>query len=284
MGSPIVRNSTLRSHHESVQRVITAMRSQLDQPLSLQAMARIAFASPYHFVRTFRQVTGVPPSQFLYALRLERARRLLLQTQRKVIDICYDVGYNSVGTFTRRFTDLLGVSPTAFRRMARSRARRRSERADLSSLETRSARSGHIVSGHVGAPAHFHGLIFVGLFETAIPQAMPLACAMPVEGGFYQIEGVPEGEFYLFALGLRYPIQAPASLHYETAMRAGGHAVKISRNFVRGSTDLSLRPPSPFDPPILLVLPLLMQKFFSDRHEYPASFAHATQTKEQLTT
>ena len=79
MGSPIMRDSTLRSHHESVERVIEAMRNQIDQPLTLQQMARIGTASPYHFNRTFRQITGVPPFQFLYALRLDAAKRLLTE-------------------------------------------------------------------------------------------------------------------------------------------------------------------------------------------------------------
>src|SRR5436190_1637917 len=119
MGNPIMRDSTLRSHYDSVERVITTMKQQIDQPMSLQSMAKVACASPFHFNRTFRQVTGVPPSQFLYALRLDAARRLFMETDHKVIDVCYEVGYNSVGTFTRRFTDLLGVSPTLFRELLR---------------------------------------------------------------------------------------------------------------------------------------------------------------------
>ena len=92
MGYPGMRDSTLQSHYESVERVITVMRNQLDQPMTLHQMARIGFASPYHFSRTFREVTGVPPVQFLYALRLDQAKRLLTETQKKVIDICYEVG------------------------------------------------------------------------------------------------------------------------------------------------------------------------------------------------
>src|SRR5215472_13479816 len=130
MSTSVVRDSTVRSHYESVERVIATMRDRIDEPLSLGSMARIAFTSRYHFNRVFRQVTGVPPAQFLYALRLERAKRLLMQTQRKVIDICYDVGYNSVGTFTRRFTDLLGVSPGTFRQLSRSPVRQLSGRRD----------------------------------------------------------------------------------------------------------------------------------------------------------
>jgi AraC-like DNA-binding protein len=242
------------------------MRDQIDQPLSLGSMARIALASPSHFNRTFRQVTGVPPLQFFYALRLERARRLLMQTRKKVIDICYDVGYNSVGTFTRRFTDLMGISPTTFRELAQSQPSQGSELPDAGATHAQ-RRKGARVSGRISAPAHFHGMIFVGLFETAIPQGKPLACAMPTEGGSYTIENAPEGEYYLFGLGLEHPIQAPDCLHYDGALRAGGHAIQISRDSVQGPTYLRLRPPSPFDPPILLVLPLLMEKFYREKQD-----------------
>src|SRR5262249_49366746 len=86
MGITVVRDSTLRSHYESVERVITVMRNQIDQPMTLQQMARIGSASPYHFNRTFRQVTGVPPLQFLYALRLDAAKRLPPQAHQNAID------------------------------------------------------------------------------------------------------------------------------------------------------------------------------------------------------
>src|SRR5215472_12122227 len=160
MSTSVVRDSTVRSHYESVERVIATMRDQIDQPLSLGSMARIAFASRYHFNRVFRQVTGVPPAQFLYALRLEKAKRLLLQTQRKVIDICYDVGYNSVGTFTRRFTDLLGVSPTTFRDMARGPTRRLPHYRNSGASVKDNSHTGCTVSGFVKVPPRFNGLVF----------------------------------------------------------------------------------------------------------------------------
>src|SRR5262249_18803618 len=219
MASPVVRDSTVRSHYESVGRVINTMRDQIDQPLSLGSMARIAFASRYHFNRTFRQVTGVPPAQFLYALRLERAKRLLMQTRQKVVDICYDVGYNSVGTFTRRFTDLLGISPQAFRELAQSPVGPMPKYAD-GAMADGGPGSGQCVSGYVSAPARFDGLIFVGLFETPIPQGKPLACTVTPKFGPYQFGGAPEGESYLFALGLEYPIHAPDCFQYDTALRA----------------------------------------------------------------
>ena len=274
MGYPVVRNSTLKSHYESVERVIQAMKAQLDQPMSLQEMSRIACASPYHFNRTFRQVTGVPPAQFLYALRLDRARRLLLHTARKVIDICYDVGYNSVGTFTRRFTDLLGVSPRAFREMTHAPEAYRHATSDFpAARQTRI--SDCSVTGYISAPGGFQGMRFAGLFETPIPQGKPVACAIATEDGFYRIDQVPEGDFYLFALGLASPIDGPASFDYESALRSGGHLLRVSSKSVSGSTWLRLRQPSPFDPPILLVMPMLMEYYQRDGLRMPPPSATA---------
>lgn len=258
MSIPVVRDSTVRSHYELVERAIAAMRNNLDEPLSVKSMAKIAFASRHHFNRTFRELTGVPPSQFLYALRLEQAARLLMHTQRKIIDICYDVGYNSVGTFTRRFTDLLGISPRGFRELARSPLRPMLTNATMQ-MHNHSY-SGCQVSGYVSAPTGFHGVIFIGLFTTAIPQGKPVACAITRKPGPYQFHCVPEGEFNIFALGLEHPIQSLDSLYYESALRGGGHRLRLARNSIAGSTCLCLRQPSPFDPPILLTLPVLMDK------------------------
>src|SRR5258707_14891588 len=108
--SPRAHAGTELNHHRAVERVISAMHQRLDEDFSLEEMANLAYMSPFHFNRIFRQLTGVPPCQFMSALRLESARRLLLTTQLSVTDVCFEVGYSSLGTFIRRFTDLLGLS------------------------------------------------------------------------------------------------------------------------------------------------------------------------------
>jgi AraC-like DNA-binding protein len=248
-----MRDSTVRSHYESVERVIAAMRGQLDQPMTLRELARIGFASPYHFNRTFRQVTGVPPLQFLYALRLDAAKRMLSETQKKVIDICYEVGYSSVGTFTRRFADVLGVSPVRYRKLTGGRAK--SSHTATSPLPAAPSICNTTLSGYITAPADFHGVVAVGLFTTRIPQGKPVSCAVVQNGGTYQIKEAPEGEFYLFAVGLKKSSDASIYFDYENALRAGGQQIQISRTSICGNTALHLRPPTAFDPPLLLILP-----------------------------
>src|SRR5215471_21715534 len=110
--------STAETHRLTVERVIRAMRERIYQPLSLEDMADVAHLSPYHFSRVFHNIIGVPPGEFLAALRLEEAKRLLLTTSLSVTDICFELGYASLGSFTTRFTQLVGVPPRLLRRLA----------------------------------------------------------------------------------------------------------------------------------------------------------------------
>jgi transcriptional regulator GlxA family with amidase domain len=96
------RQDTLACHSLAVQRVIIAIRGRLDENISLTEMASVAYMSRYHFNRTFRQITGLPPRRFLSKLRVEAATRMLLNTNSSITEICLDVGYTSLGTFIRR--------------------------------------------------------------------------------------------------------------------------------------------------------------------------------------
>jgi AraC-like DNA-binding protein len=81
--------------------------------------AREACLSPFHFSRVFAQVFGETPHEFLTRVRIDEAKRLLLRDHHSVTDICFDVGYESLGSFSMRFRSLTGLSPAAFRREAR---------------------------------------------------------------------------------------------------------------------------------------------------------------------
>src|SRR4026209_2039580 len=102
--SSACREDTVASHRRAVERVITNARERLSEPISLHDMSRVAYLSAFHFNRVFHEITGLPPAKFIAAMRLDEAKRLLLNTHLSITDICYDVGYNSLGTFTRRFT------------------------------------------------------------------------------------------------------------------------------------------------------------------------------------
>ncbi|MFL5826736.1 MAG: helix-turn-helix domain-containing protein [Thermoleophilaceae bacterium] len=92
-----------------------AMDRSYAQPLDVPALARVALMSKAHFIRTFRETFGETPHRYLQRRRVERAMFLLRQTARSVTDICFDVGFTSLGTFSRTFSAIVGESPSAYR-------------------------------------------------------------------------------------------------------------------------------------------------------------------------
>ena len=99
-----------------------AMDRSYAQPLDIPTLARIACVSEAHFIRTFRATFGETPHRYLQRRRVERAMFLLRQTDRDVTEICLDVGFNGLGTFSRSFRDIVGESPTVYRRRGRIQA------------------------------------------------------------------------------------------------------------------------------------------------------------------
>ena len=89
------------------------------EPLHIAALAAIALSSEAYFIRTFKATFGETPHRYLQRRRVERAMFLLRATDRSVTDICFDVGFSSLGTFSRTFHDIVGESPTAFRKRGR---------------------------------------------------------------------------------------------------------------------------------------------------------------------
>jgi AraC-like DNA-binding protein len=85
------------------------------QPLDIPALARVAHVSEAHFIRTFRATFGETPHRYLQRRRVERAMFLLVQTDRSITDICFDVGFASLGTFSRTFRAIVGMSPSQYR-------------------------------------------------------------------------------------------------------------------------------------------------------------------------
>ncbi|MGW0435797.1 helix-turn-helix domain-containing protein [Micromonospora sp. NPDC003197] len=110
-----------RAVEESNRRLLRA-RDAMDrayaEPLDVPALARIAHVCPAHFIRTFRATFGETPHRYLQRRRVERAMFLLRESERSVTDVCMAVGFTSLGTFSRTFRDIVGESPTAYRKRA----------------------------------------------------------------------------------------------------------------------------------------------------------------------
>jgi AraC-like DNA-binding protein len=167
--------------------VVATMRRDPTQDLTLQDQAEIAGLSQFHFARTFRDVIGIPPGEYLTALRFERAKQMLLTTDASVTDICFEIGYESLGTFSSRFRQLVGVSPQQFRRFPHILSPDLFVDQDPATVPAGTGTiRGTIGLDEPGPPMS----VYIGVYTAAIARGYPVAGSfVPVHGEF-EIAGV----------------------------------------------------------------------------------------------
>ncbi len=131
------------------------MDREYAQPLDVLVLARTAMMSPAHFSRRFREEYGETPYSYLMTRRIERAKAFLRRGDLNVTDVCFAVGWSSLGSFSVRFTEIVGESPSVYRArdhdqlryvapcqsmvLSRPRRDRGEERGEESSFEEASA-------------------------------------------------------------------------------------------------------------------------------------------------
>lgn len=235
---------------EAVERAIAIMWDRYNEPLSLDTMADSAYLSRFYFSRLFRSTTGTSPGRFLTAVRLFKAKNLLLETDMTVTDIAYGVGYNSLGTFISRFTRSVGISPARYRWLAQ-------RGIPLSRSTVAGVRRSGMVSGRVTLPPIDGPVkVYIAVFDTPIVQGMPAACDILEESGAYTLPDVPEGNWYLRAAAIGLDgINARPSVRRPLAVAGYDPLTMISGANLR--IDLDLHQTGILDLPILLVLPEL---------------------------
>jgi len=91
-----------------------------EDPRRVRDVARDVAISPFHFIRQFEAVFGMTPHQFRIGARVDRAKELLVRGELSVTEVCFEVGFSSLGTFSRMFAHRVGESPSAFRQRIRS--------------------------------------------------------------------------------------------------------------------------------------------------------------------
>ncbi|WP_019877163.1 helix-turn-helix transcriptional regulator [Sporichthya polymorpha] len=99
-----------------LRKVRDRMDREYARPLNVEELARGVHMSAGHLSREFKRAYGESPYSYLMTRRIERAMTLLRLTDRSVTDICFAVGCSSLGTFSTRFTELVGVPPSVYRR------------------------------------------------------------------------------------------------------------------------------------------------------------------------
>ena len=250
---------TRMSHLAAVERVIRTMQERIQEALTLEDMADIACLSPYYFCRVFHQIVGIPPGEFLASLRLNAAKRLLLTTSLNVTDICFEVGYIGVGSFTTRFTQQVGVPPRLLRHLVNNAGMPPLiSPSECSSDQLCVTSSIHGVSGRIRIAEPFEGIIFIGLFARRIPQGRPVRCTRLTEPGDFYIDMVPDGCYYLLSAAFPASRDPRVYLLPDETLKVGGYGPLLVRNGVASEpVEIELRPHCLTDPPILAALPFL---------------------------
>ena len=105
----------VEEQNRALLRARDAMDRAYAQPLDVAAIGRVAHMSEAHFSRSFRRAFGETPHRYLQRRRVERSMFLLRETDRSVTDVCFDVGFSSLGTFSRLFREIVGETPSDYR-------------------------------------------------------------------------------------------------------------------------------------------------------------------------
>ncbi|HEV2450813.1 MAG TPA: helix-turn-helix transcriptional regulator [Streptosporangiaceae bacterium] len=239
--------------HDAVESAIECIWQGYSEPLSLADIAKSAILSRFHFSRVFRDATGVSPGRFLSAVRIYQAKHMLVSTPLSVTDISLAVGYNSLGSFTNRFTESVGTSPTRFRRMWLEGSNQACAPALGSSSHHTGAVTGTAALPSGWAAAH----VFIGAFETPIIQRRPVSSAIvetcSTRAASYRLDNVPPGEWFIRAVAAADSVD-PEPWTRRCLLVGGQGSVKLTAGALL-TVDLTLRARRSTDLPILFAVP-----------------------------
>ncbi|MEO0971448.1 MAG: helix-turn-helix transcriptional regulator [Pseudomonadota bacterium] len=234
----------------------------MSHPHTREELAEIASCSVWHLDRLFRGVLGLSPMSYLAALRIDAAKRQLVTTDNRIIDICYSVGYTSLGSFGKRFQRMVGFSPRQLRVLAKE--------LDPSVLFAQlRCRCDSPQDGGTMVPIRLHPssasaapscLILVGAFRSNVPTLMPMACAIREGFGDVWLPTPSASHCRVFALAVPTSASA-AELILQDSCWLG-----VGDRLLRGSAPLpekiqvELRPASGYELPLLPAMALHLQK------------------------
>jgi len=260
------REDTIEAYETAVVRAISHMREHLADPLDLDALAGIAAISKFHLVRVFDEITGTTPHHFLACLRVQRAKELLLKSDSMITDVCLEVGYNSLGTFSKTFSELVGVSPQEFRTLPKRLTAAQFAVAIWRYLANRKKISKAAIEGMVEGPARTKGFTFVGTFTSGVPLGVPVSGTVMIGCGKFRIERPPIPEIHLLAAFVPLSAKLAEVMVNIPISLVASRRVSVENLPTPEMPRLRLRPLRPTDPPIVMALPALpplREKFIS---------------------
>ncbi|GGD58154.1 helix-turn-helix transcriptional regulator [Paenibacillus nasutitermitis] len=252
--------------YAEIDEVIKYIHQNIYDPLPLSALAGHAAYSPYHFARLFKERMGLSPLYYVSALRLQKAKDLLLRTNMSIRDVGLEIGQQSLGTFTTRFTEKVGMTPSEFRNSEpladhhfHSLQRLGQWNADFPANGRQDQ-----ISGTVHAEVPFEGIILIGLFAKPIPEGLPLYGTLLSSLGDFCFTDVKPGIYYLMATSVSWGMKAADFMLTETTLRTRSrNPLFVGPHSIVPHQQVMLHEPRLDDPPILISLPVLMNNFLS---------------------
>lgn len=252
------------NHYDEIDEVIMYIQHHLEEPLSLEQLARYVSYSPFHFARIFKERTGLSPMYYVSSLRLQKAKQLLLQTNLSVRDIGMEIGQQSLGTFTTRFTDRVGISPGLFRDSKIKAYEHFIALKNLNNWSTIPSSNQHTtVRGTVNADVSFNGVILLGLFPKPIPEGFPIYGTLLPQLGEFVFFDVKPGVYYLMGTSVEWEMKTTEFLLPHSTLRTRSKKPIIVGSSPIPQQHVTLHSPRIDDPPILISLPLLMSRFLN---------------------
>lgn len=178
---------------QAVLRAIELMNQDLECPRGIIGIAEQTHYSKFHFSREFHRITGTSPRRYLRAIRMARAKELLVETTLGIAEISHLIGYSSVGTFSSRFCALVGMPPSEWRQGEGT-----SWVTPAVPLVRGSARCTVTVTGYTDA----HQGVVVGAFCDSVIQGDPAARSVLRDAGATHLTGLPAGTWTIVARGV----------------------------------------------------------------------------------
>jgi len=258
------RDDTLGHYQAAVERTIAYMREHLSEPLDLALLARIGLLSKFHFLRVFTEITRTTPLHFLSCLRIERAKRLLADTSSSITEICLEVGYSSVGSFSHTFTQLVGLSPSDYRVLPSACPSVEFQRQVLRYLTRSTPPDEASIVGTLEGPRVAYGVFFIGAFTTSVPEGTPESGTVLFAPGSFRLMRPAQARYHLLAASVRLP-NGSVDLRRSLDVALVGHT-PVPENHTVARPVLKLRELRPTDPPLVVALPALLSLGGSGLH------------------
>jgi AraC family transcriptional regulator len=242
----------------SIIQAIDYMKEHLDEEITSEALAKHVGYSPHHFSRVFKDITGVSPRHYLSALRIEAGKQTLVNPTNSILKTLLGIGFRSIGTFSSKFKQFVGLSPRQFQKSIDSLHQYVNEYDFTKELQPLEIIAPSITC-QVIAPKAFKGIIFIGLFPRPIPDQNPIiGYALTHQKTSCTFSNVPLGTYYVLACALPRSLNPKSYVDLSSSLRGKADYPIHVKQDTTAYMDVILRDPLPYDPPILINLPKLL--------------------------